>query len=119
MIPEVRPSRNKIDENMLMRQFGIGRYGAGNIDLFNRPRYMNPDGSVSTVYSMSFGTDDGEVLVPKIAYNPQNGMPTILSDDDAINRYYRTGEHLGIFKTPEDAQEYAKRLHNQQAAIYR
>ena len=40
MIPEVKPSRNKIDENMLMRQFGIGRYGAGNIDLFNRPRYQ-------------------------------------------------------------------------------
>jgi hypothetical protein len=39
----------------------------GNIDLFNRPIVKNPDGSISTVKSMSFDTDRGVVLVPTIA----------------------------------------------------
>jgi len=108
----------QIDEQKLNSLFGIGRYGVGNIDLFNRPKYKNLDGSVSTVRSMSFNDGRGEILVPTVAYNPQNGKPYVMSDDEAITRYYNTGEFLGKFKTVDEANDYAERLHRQQEAIY-
>ena len=108
----------KINEQELNKLFGIGRYGVGNIDLFNRPQYRNFDGSVSTVRSMSFNDGNGEILVPTVAYNPQNGKPYVMSDDEAITRYYNTGEFLGKFKTVDEANEYAERLHRQQENIY-
>ena len=117
-VPELTPNRNPINEQELMYRFGIGRYGNGNIDLYNRPRYMNPDGAVSTVRSMSFNDGSGEILVPTIAFHPQTGKPYLMSDDEAINRYYNTGEYLGKFKTVDQANDYADRLHKQQQHIY-
>ena len=93
------------------------RYGKGNIDLYNRPQYKNPDGSISTVYSMSFNDNGKEVLIPSIAYD-SFGKPAKLTSDQAIQRYYDTGEYLGKFNTPEEADQYAEWLHEQQAKIY-
>src|SRR5690242_21613003 len=42
----------------------------------------------------------------------------ILSNEDAIKQYKDTGEHLGIFNTPEEADRYGEMLHNSQADIY-
>ena len=81
----------------------------GNVDLFNRKVLNNPDGSVSTTSSISIGTDQGEVLIPTVI----DGVR--LSNEDAIKRYRQTGEHLGIFDTPENADSYATALHNEQA----
>lgn len=89
------------------------RYGRGNIDLLNRPIVKNDDGSISTVRSMSFQDKDGkEVLVPTVL----NGK--IVSDSEAINNYYKTGEYLGKFDTIEEANKYAEELHKQQEKIY-
>ena len=93
------------------------RYGKGNIDLYNRPQLRNSDGSVSTVYSLGINDGKDEVLVPTIAYGTY-GQPTLLTDKQAEQRYYDTGEYLGKFKTPSEANEYAEALHNQQASIY-
>lgn len=95
----------------------LGRYGKGNIDLYNRPQYRNPDGSVSTVRSISIGTDDGEVLIPTVGRDA-NGRPRLMSDDEAIDEYFRTGNNLGVFKSIEEADDYADRLHKQQEAYY-
>ncbi|WP_312237302.1 hypothetical protein [Stenotrophomonas sp.] len=90
-----------------------GQRAAGNIDLTKRPVVRNPDGSISTVRSISANFDGNEVLIPTVSDDGK-----ILSDDDAIAAYQRTGRNLGVFDTPENATAYAESLHNQQADMY-
>lgn len=84
----------------------------GNIDLTNRPDVTNADGSHSSVRSMSFSEGGPEILVPTVAHDGSR----ILSDDEAVEQYYKTKLHLGKFKTPEAATHYAGALHRQQEA---
>lgn len=84
----------------------------GNIDLTNRPVVQNEDNTISTVRSMSIGTDEGEVLIPTVV----DGK--VVSEEEAIAAYEKSGQHLGIFSTPEDATSYAEQLHKDQEAMY-
>jgi N12 class adenine-specific DNA methylase len=82
----------------------------GNIDLFTRPAVKNPDGTSSTVRSMSFEENGKEILIPTVVGT------RVVSDDEAIAHYRRTGQHLGIFATPDDATAYGSQLHDDYAA---
>lgn len=92
----------------------LGQYGRGNIDLHNRQPAYNPDGSISTVESFSFWDDNvgKEVLLPSVL----NGKH--VSQNEAIDEYYRTGQHLGMFDTWQEADAYAEMLHEEQAKMY-
>ena len=85
----------------------------GNIDIHSRPVVKNPDGSISTVRSMSTNIDGREVLIPTVSDEGR-----IMSDDEAIDNFMRTGKHLGMFDNPDDATSYAENLHNEQANEY-
>ncbi|QII84171.1 hypothetical protein G3T20_05315 [Bordetella hinzii] len=91
-----------------------GLQDAGNIDLAARPVVNNPDGSISTVRSMSFNEDGQEVLIPTVADDGSR----ILSDDEAVDQYRRTGKFLGKFDTPDNATAYAEQLHSDQEQRY-
>lgn len=90
-----------------------GMVSQGNIDLNARPVVKNKDGSISTVRSISANFDGKEVLIPTVS---EDGK--ILTDEQAIAQYRRTGKNLGVFDTPEAATAYAERLHQQQAQQY-
>ena len=98
---------------MNLDELAPGMKQRGNIDIFNRPVVQNPDGSISTVRSLSFGTDDGEILIPTVTDDGR-----ILEDEDAIEYFYQNGGHLGIFETPEAATAFADALHRQQEEYY-
>ena len=95
----------------------IGQYGEGNIDLYDRPIYHNPDGTISTVESVSF-EDNGEwVLCTTIIFD-EHGDPAKLTEQQAYDYYYNTGEYLGKFETFDECEVYAVRLHEQQEWYY-
>lgn len=90
-----------------------GMIQPGNIDLTALPVIDNGDNTYSTVYSTSFNdekpdslTFGKEVLLRGIL----NGRKT--DDLEALKaNYYKTGKHLGIFDTGENADPYAQQLH--------
>lgn len=87
---------------------------AGNIDLTKRPVVKNKDGTISTVRSTSVNIDGVEVLIPTVSDKGK-----IMSVDEAVKEYKRTGKHLGKFRTPEEATAYAEQLHKDQEKMYK
>lgn len=57
--------------------------------------------------SMSVNVDGREVLIPTI---DPNGNP--LSEDEAYEQFEKSGEHLGMFNSPEDSDNHANALIN-------
>lgn len=90
-----------------------GLLSSGNIDLTNRPVVKNEDGTISTVRSMSVNIDGKEVLVPTVSDDGK-----ILSPKESVEQFIKTGKHLGMFDTPENATSYAQSLHVDQEKMY-
>jgi len=90
----------------------IGQYGKGNIDLNNRIPVQNEDGSISTEYSFTVNINNEEVLLPMVV----NGQ--LVDENTAIDHYNQTGEYLGKFNNPDEAEFYAIRLHERQDWYY-
>jgi hypothetical protein len=91
-----------------------GLLSPGNINIHQRPVVHNADGSISTVRSMTFTDNDGStVVVPSVIAGRG-----IVGPDEAFKYYQQTGQHLGRFSNADDADAYARALHEQQATEY-
>jgi hypothetical protein len=69
----------------------------------NRPYYIDEAGDKRSEYRIGTNIDGRETLIPTVVGGKQ------LSEDEARERYYQTGLHMGMYTTPEQA-EYASRL---------
>jgi hypothetical protein len=91
-----------------------GTLAPGNINLNNRPRVKNPDGTISTVRSMSYRNSKGEeVLIPTVS-----DEGTIMTPEEAMRYWGVRNMFLGKFASPAQADAYAQWLHNQHAKQY-
>lgn len=115
VVPQVSPLPPRfprVSPIPLMPSHGRGPREPGNVDLYAQPRVKNPDGTTSTVDSLSVEIDGREVLLPTVTPDGRH-LRTV---DDAVREFQRTGRHLGIFDSPESANAYAARLHEDYAA---
>jgi hypothetical protein len=78
---------------------------SANIDVSKLPTVRNPDGSVSTVRTIGIEMDGKHYLIPTVIGG------RVVSDDEAIDAFKRTGRHLGVFSTREASDEAGRRLH--------
>jgi len=101
------------DFNTIDRQIG-GRFGRGNIDLNTRKVFTKDlSKGYSSLESISVNFGGHEVLIPTVDNDGK-----LMSEQEAIDRYKETGEHLGEFRTPEEASKYAVELERRQNAFY-
>lgn len=83
----------------------------GNVDPDSAPVVPSPDGTVSTPRTISIKEDGVEVLIPTVT---QDGR--VLTDEEAIEQYHRTGRHMGKFDSVESADAYAEEVQGDQEA---
>lgn len=69
----------------------------------NRPYYIDDFGGMRSEYKMGFNDNGKETLIPTVVNGRQ------LTEDQAINNYFRTGLHMGKYNSVDDA-EYASKM---------
>lgn len=106
-----------VSYDKIKQSYDNNKFGLGNIDLTTRPVYTNADGKISTVSSFSINEDGKEILLPTV-FVDEKGAAKMVSQEEAIERYHKTGEHLGKFDTVEEANDYANKLHIEQDVYY-
>lgn len=114
-VPPALPdsSLQGIRPSFLLSPESSGLLEPGNIDLSRRQVVREADGRSSAVRPISIGQNGREYLIPTVSDDGR-----LLSDHDAINLFKQTGRHLGAFKTMQDANEYADKLHRWQETMY-
>lgn len=116
--PQAQPQRSEFMATANPR----GMVEPGNLPIWNRPIVRNADGSISSEYSISREDNGREVLVPTVVNGrfltpdgqkpPEGSAAEKAMFDRAWEHYRQTGENLGKFDNPDNADAYAEQLHN-------
>jgi hypothetical protein len=104
------PYDEAVSHHSAKQQQPAGLIEEGNIDLTDRPKVKNKDGSISTIRSITVESDGNHYVIPTVA---ETGV--VLKDEEAIELWRQTGKHLGVFKTSKDANKFAEKLHESEA----
>ncbi len=83
----------------------------GNINLRDRLKVQNQDGSYSTVRTIGIEADGMFINIPTVI----NGR--VVSDQEAIRYFQQTGQHLGKFKTKKERDAAARQLSIDQSIL--
>jgi len=68
-----------------------------------RPSYTDASGKERSEYKIGIGTKEGEMVIPTVWNGEQH------TEDEAIDRYYNTGEHMGgPYGSIEEGERAAK-----------
>ena len=108
--PRTQPqsvTKNDIDPSLISK----GLLEPGNINLRGRPLISMSNGQVGSEYSVSFTQDGKEVLVPTI-FDGKSHTP-----QEAWQHYLQTGQHMGKYDNPEDADAAAELIHQREYAV--
>lgn len=81
----------------------------GNINTSQLPATNNPDGSHSTVRTIGVEQNGREYNIPTVI----DGK--VVSNEEAIAAFQKTGRHLGAFRNAQDAERAAVGLHDAEA----
>jgi hypothetical protein len=90
-----------------------GELEPGNVDLGKRTVTRNADGTISAIKSMAISENGREVLIPTM---DEAGRE--MTEDEAIERYLGTGEHLGKFDSRDNATSWGKQLSARQGRAF-
>lgn len=104
--------RDEMQRALAATQRGYSAYGGtepGTLDLSRRPYVKNDDGSTSTVRSMGVNIDGKEVLIPTVSPDGR-----IMSDDEAVEHYLRSGQHMGVYPNAEASSAAGEAIHQDQ-----
>jgi len=74
------------------------------------PEVRNKDNSISTIRTISINEDGKEILIPTV----RNGLNRIMTNQEAIDYYHKTGINFGKFNTIKEANKKAEELHRQE-----
>lgn len=83
----------------------------GNIDL-NKRKVLKDGGDIKTENSITIGADGKHIIIPTVVDGVQ------LSEDDAIDHFFDTGEHLGMYDDAAQADKMANNIHIRQGNYY-
>lgn len=86
-----------------------GALEAPTLNMDRRPYVENDDGSTSTVRSMGINENGKEILIPTVS---QQGW--VMGDDQAVDEYHRTGEHMGVYDSPAASDRAGEGFHQDQ-----
>lgn len=84
----------------------------GNYDLGDRQVVQNPDGTISTEYSIVIEEDGEYIVIPTVI----DGR--IVPEEDAVEFYHRTGLNHGKYKSEKEAVKASKEISKIQAKRY-
>ncbi len=75
----------------------------------------NPDGSISTVRTVSWDSDGRYFVAPTIRL--RRGKPVQLSEDEAIQEAMRSRDAMP-FNSREESDNFARALHNRHSKLF-